>query len=378
MKKILIKNGVSIPCIMFIILLGISFLLTKDKETSNRENRPLQQMPHMSYQSICTGTYQKEMESYISDQFPLRMTWVQLRTNMEYKLGKKEFNDIYIGKEDTLFQKSILPSDTLRKEKAETINSFAKRHSDMNISLMIVPNKATIWEDKLPINATIQSQLKTLQVFQKEIDDAITVVDSIAPLRAHKSEYIYYRSDHHWTSHGAYIAFDTWKSATHPQDVQLDYQHYKIHSSFYGTLANTSAYYSKTPDEIDLYVSKDDPQYNVQYTTKKVTTTSLYDQDKLSSANPYEVFLSGNEPLIDIFTTVDTDRHLLVIKDSFANAFIPFLLPYYSQITVVDPRYYFDDLEALIRNKGISETLFLYNANTFFSDYTLQGMLSGI
>jgi hypothetical protein len=67
---------------------------------------------------------------------------------------------------------------------------------------------------------------------------------------------------------------------------------------------------------------------------------------------------------------------LLVIKDSYANAFIPFLAPFYSEITVIDPRYYYDSIDALIADAQITDVLYLFNANTFFRDTTLETVLN--
>ena len=103
----------------------------------------------------------------------------------------------------------------------------------------------------------------------------------------------------------------------------------------------------------------------------------MYDSAKLEERDQYAVFFGGNHSLIDIRTTCAQDDRLLVIKDSYANCFIPFLTPYFREIVVVDPRYYTGDMEALIAEKKIGSVLFLYNANTFFEDRMLSGVLPG-
>lgn len=370
------KNGVSIVFVLFIMLLALLGIILKDKATSTQENRPLQQAPTLSLASISSGRYQQEIESYVSDQFPARAAWVNMRTNFEYALGKQEFNNVFIGKEHELYQERVVPSKDMMKQKIDAVNTFTNAYENMNVSMLLIPNKTTILYHRLPSSIQQQDQTSTLQTFQKGLVERVKFVDTCATLNDHRNEYIYYRSDHHWTSRGAYIAFETWKSAVLPQEPLLAYEHYKVNDSFYGTLANTSAYMRGEPDSIEIYTSQQDPQYYVQYASKKKTSTSLFDKAKLKTNNPYEVFLSGNEALIDIHTTVENTKHLLVLKDSYANEFISFLLPYYSTITIVDPRYYYEDLQTLIRDRSITDTLLIYNANTFFADTSLQSVVS--
>ena len=117
-------------------------------------------------------------------------------------------------------------------------------------------------------------------------------------------------------------------------------------------------------------------QYVVSYVEEKLKSPSLFDVSKLSAKNKYEVFMRGNHPLVKIKTAARNQKSLLVIKDSYANCFIPFLTAHFSRITVVDPRYYYEDLYELIDSEDISHVLYLYNANTFFEDRFLASVLN--
>ena len=103
--------------------------------------------------------------------------------------------------------------------------------------------------------------------------------------------------------------------------------------------------------------------------------TSLYDSSKLKTKDKYGVFLGGNASLIDIKTTAVSDKTLLLLKDSFANSFVPFLAPYYKEIVMVDPRYYAGTMSEILETYPITDALFLYSGNTFFQDNNLQGFL---
>lgn len=375
-KHIVKRNGISITLCSLIVGFSLCSFLLKDELNSIRENRPLQQSPELKMANVWSGEYQKNMESYLSDQFPLRSILVSMHANLEHELGKNEFKDILIGKNDMLFQKRVTPSKAMMNEKITALNSFVKEHSNLAISMILVPNKVSVYADILPSHVGDQNQLKDIQKLQKGLDEQIHFVDAYTPLAKYKEEELYYRSDHHWTSQGAYRVFEAWKQAMLPEEALLKYDTYTVNASFYGTLANTSGYYRGDADHVDIKVSSKDPSYYVQYANEKKSIASLFAMDKADTANPYEVFLSGNHPLIDISTTAENTKHLLILKDSYANSFVPYLLSYYSKITIVDPRYYYDDLQQLIKDRSITDVLFLYNANTFFSDTSLQSILN--
>lgn len=374
-KNILSKSGSSIIFVLFLIVFSLAFLLVPAQETSTTENRPLQQKPKVTLSSVLEGNYQEDMSSYLSDQFLLRSSLVKIHTNLEHQLGKSEINGVYIGEDDELFQESVVPDKDMIKQKLDTINAFVQNQKDIRISMILAPNKATILEDKLPSNIPGQNQQRTMESFHDGLDKSIQYVNVTSALSKHKKEGLYYRSDHHWTNRGAYVAFNTWKQVVLPDEALFTYETYCVNGSFYGTLANTSGYFRGKGDCVEIVTSKEDPKYVVKYAQNQTSTTTIFDAQKANSTNPYEVFLSGNQPLIDISTTVENQRHLLLIKDSYANSFLSYLLPYYNQITIVDPRYYYEDLSQLIKDRSISDILFLYNANTFFSDTSLQSLL---
>ena len=160
--------------------------------------------------------------------------------------------------------------------------------------------------------------------------------------------------------------------------------------SFAGTLASKSGFPLKKKDTIEIWVPEEDAaasgtedayrpsvRYIVDYVEEGEKTADVYDSEKLDTADKYAVFFGGNYPLIKITTTNDTGRSpLLIFKDSYANCFVPFLLPYYDEIIMVDPRYYYGDIGELIRSEDISQILFLYNADTFFEDTSLADVLA--
>lgn len=112
----------------------------------------------------------------------------------------------------------------------------------------------------------------------------------------------------------------------------------------------------------------------VEYVEQMEKKASVYDSEMLDNNDKYAVFFGGNYPMIKIKTTNREGRNLLVIKDSYANCFVPFLIPHYKEITMIDPRYYYEDVNKEIADSDIQDVLFLYNANTFFEDNSLSSI----
>ena len=362
--------GTMLLCMIGFLLLRIGH---RDIAFSEKENRVLQQRPALDMAAVCNGSFQKESEEWLRDQFDQRFALVQLHANLSYALGKRKLQDVIIGHNGILFQEQENPDHEQLQKKAQQLQAFAKRHTDKKLSMLLVPNKSAIWREQLPMYEQGGNQLDTLKDFQKELSSAITWIDAAAPLMQHQKEELYYASDHHWTTRGAAVAFAAWCAAEKKKE-KTEYVVYTVNDQFYGTLANASGYYRGRKDHVDIYVPKKKQELIVTYVEEQRKTATVFEQDKAASANPYDVFFGGNHGLLKT-DTAQTGKRLLVIKDSYANCFLPFLVPYYKSITVVDPRYYYDDLDKLIKEQDIQEILFLYNANTFFSDTSLGELL---
>lgn len=142
---------------------------------------------------------------------------------------------------------------------------------------------------------------------------------------------------------------------------------------FQGTLSAKSGFRASEKEEMDVFLPRDEvPASVVNYVDEQKKTASFYDTRNLDTRDKYAMFFNGNHGKVIISTPVEENRTLLVIKDSYANSLVPFLAPYYRKIVMVDPRYFYDDLEELIQVEEIQEVLYLYNANTFYSDTSLE------
>ena len=206
----------------------------------------------------------------------------------------------------------------------------------------------------------------------------ISFVDTYTTLLEHKKEDLFYRTDHHWTTLGAFYSYQRLGDFMNftPKDSD-DYDIELVSNSFNGALASKSGYDTKQKDKVRVYIPKDEnDKVVVNYEEEQKKTATLYESDKLDEKDKYQVFLGGNHPIVKIDTSSTSGKTLLIFKDSYANSFVPFLTSHFSKIILVDPRYYYEDIDELMKNENVDEVLYLYNANTFFSDTSLAPVLN--
>lgn len=286
-----------------------------------------------------------------------------------------ELNGVYLGKDQYLIEIPSEPDTEHVENNMAAVNSFATGHSDLLINMMIIPNAASVLQDYLPAGAPVRDQSEDMEWVREMLYTNVNFIDVTDTLLQHRDEGLYYRTDHHWTSKGAMYAFEAAADALNITDPTENYSVYTVSTTFQGTMASTSGYHAVS-DTIEIFApAEGETEYIVSDSDNSEKRTSIYDVDALEEKDQYQVFFGGNHSLVDISMANETDRKLLVFKDSYANCFVPFLLPYYSEIIMVDPRYYYDNVENLIENYAITDVLFLYNLDTFLTDNSLGDVL---
>lgn len=366
---------------IFIFLLAASFLIhsfTKTKEYSERENRNLAQKPDISWEKITNGTFMSEYEEYVSDQFAFRDICVVFRSAFSSFLGKSESNGVYKSKNGYLIQDFKKPDKENMRKQVNAIYDFTKEYPKFNHYIAIAPNAVSVLSDKLPKDAPVYDQNLYLDELEKELGSDLKFIDLRKNLTAHKKEYIFYKTDHHWTTLGAWYGYQKIaKEMGLKNGLLTKYEVLDVTSAFQGTLSATSGYGTYTYDTISTYIDKEDKLSTlVYYVEEQDKEPTLYKKEALENRDKYQVFLGGNHPLIEIDTNANSKKTLLIFKDSYANCVIPFLAHDYKKIVVVDPRYYYGDLKELMTSKKINDVLYLYNADTFSTDTSLASLLA--
>ncbi len=356
-------------CIAAVLVLS---LLVPDKDFSENENRSLAQFPGLS--DLKNGTFLSGLSDYFADQFPGRDLWMTLNLEVNKLLGQKEVSGVYLCRDDYLMQVPSEPNLEQVERNLAAVNAFAQAHPDLNSIMAVVPNAVTIHSDKLPANAPVRDQAQDLVEIRGKLTD-VDFVDVTKTMKAHADEYLFYKTDHHWTSLGAAYAFQDIGAALGIDVLALEeYTVYPVSTTFEGTLSSKSGSHG-TEDTVEIYVPNTKIDYYVSYADSGKDISSLYDRSALDKKDHYTVFFGGNYSRVDITTTADTGRCLLLFKDSYANCMVQFLYPYFDHITMIDPRYYYDNVELVIKSEAITDVLYLYNADTFLGDTSLADVL---
>lgn len=364
---------------IFVVVLGVVILINfikKDQSFSESENRMLSERPQLTWESLKSGKYMTEFESYVSDQFFMRNQWITLKLYEDKLMGKKESNGVYLGKKGYLIEKLEKPDWENIEKNVKSIAALGERHADIPVYMGLVPNAAYILDDKMPYGAPTRDQDADIAQILKYGDGKIRNIDISSVMKEHAGEEIYYKTDHHWTSLGAYYAFGRIAEEMKLENVASDYNVYTVATDFQGTLASKSGYHGSR-DTVQVYEPKDqNTDCVVLYTEEGKKATSIYDSKCLEQKDKYTVFFGGNHARIDISTTQKERKNLLLFKDSYANCMVQFLLPYYQNIIVIDPRYFYDSIDNIIESYAITDILFLYNVNTFVTDNSIADVLT--
>ena len=356
-----------------------TFLVPK-REFSDRENRALQQFPKASVDSVLNGEFESDYETYLSDQFPGRDGWIRVKTEAELAMGKDEIKNIYFAKDDYLIEshEGSFTTDTAEKNigyLAAFLKSQENRFETGRITAMIVSNAVEILKDKLPKYAPDSGESAYLSKIQAAVPVSMWF-DASSVLAEHKDEYIYYRTDHHWTTLGAWYAYQAWAKAKGFSPAPLsDYTVETLTTDFKGTIESKVGV-DVVPDTIQSFMKKDLPAYTLDYNNGQKSSDDLYDRSYLEEKDKYSVFFGGNQPIIRASIKNNSARKLLVIKDSYAHCFLPFTFEDFSEVDFIDIRYFNESLKNYLETSDYTDLLFLYNASGFAEDVSLAKLLS--
>lgn len=362
-----------LPGVIFmVLLLGLAGkeALSHQRTYSPVEKRELQTRPEISITKVLDGRFQKKYESYLRDQFPGRDHWVSFQTDMELFMGKNEIHNVYIGKNHYLLEhyteKEFDPQQISKNLQAlEKFVGKAKQNADVHV--MMVPTKSWVLREKLPAFAPHYKEQKFYDALQQKLEKENVLISVEPVLDAHKEEEIYYRTDHHWTTLGAWYAYEQYTKAVGGdlQRAQGKKKFRCISKDFYGT-TYAKINYARQADKIEIYEPAD--KLRVVYNMGEKKTKTLYDFSFLKTADQYSVFTGGNQAVLEITGGIKNGKTLLLIKDSFANSILPFLAEDYEKLVVVDLRQLNVSGDRLLEMFSPTDILILYNSAQFAQD----------
>lgn len=343
---------------VFLAGLGILHILLPDRTFSPVENRTLAQKPEFSWAALADGSYTAGLETYLEDQFPLRDGWMGLKNRWEYLLGKREFHGVYLCG-DTLIHKI---EDANRAEQNIGYLRRLTENTELPVYVGLIPTAAEVWKDRLPDGAENFDQAAYLERMKAEVPGAVWV-DVAGSLADHAGEPVFYRTDHHWTSLGAYYGYCTLMEAMEEEPARLG-EASVVSEAFNGTLYSTSGVHWLEPDVIERYISGE--TVTVQ---DGETTHGLYVDRFLEEKDKYASFLGGNAPLYIVRNPEAASRQkLLVVRDSYSDSLAPFLSEQFAEIHLLDLRYYRTPVARYAEENGIDQIFVCYSVENFVKD----------
>ena len=404
---------------LFVALLafgGIASLVIKHGSVSEMENRKLTPFPVFSDSTFRSGKYFKQVELYYADNFPLRDKWIAFSGSFKSKLGFQSneikmydpVNDTEANeKKDTAKNEGSgpLPDDGATGEVKKRVFVFKNRAFEMfgggtgmgksyanvinSYNRLGIPN-LQVYNLIIPValEFEITEKYKKLQRPNREaienvyntLDSNIKKVWAIDEIRKHRTEYIYFNTDHHWTSLGAYYAYRAFCETAGLTPVSLDTVASKTKPAFLGSLYRLTRDpgLQSNPDSVRYYLFRDSLNFYVGTNEKlRYWIKSKMYAESVKGAFSYSVFLQGDLPIVKIETQKKNGKKIAIVKESYGNAFAPFLANNYEKVIVVDQRYYTGDFIAMLKTEGINELLFINNifaAHTPFHINKIKGL----
>ena len=353
--------------ILFCCFLGgiaVASILMPDKGFSEMENRNLRSLPELTRNKFTSGRFMTEAEDYVSDQVVLRDTWVSLKALGEILSGKQENNGIYFAEENTLIRRMEEPDTAFVEKNIRYLNDFATQ-SEVPVYFGLIPTAASVWQDKLPDGApSADEKYWTGWLYNRSGTETIDIASA---LELHSGEAIYYRTDHHWTTLGAFYGANVILSSMGLEELCLsDYAPADVSNSFLGTNYSSAGAWWIPPDTITAYVPEDGKKVISNFTGRE-EPGRLYVPEQLAVKNKYAYFLGGNQPICVIRSETEGQR-ILVIRDSYADTLAPFLTERFEEVHLFDLRYNRLSVADYVREHDIDLVLILYSFDTYATD----------
>lgn len=404
MKKIL-QYPIAVLFALFISVFFLVDVFNSDRAFSEFENTSLAQKPAFSWSSFVDGSFGSKYVKYINEQFLGRDNWISMKAVADMGLGRIESHGVTYGDDHYLMEKLEIVEDQNYPANAGTnivkqtaldrsngmVSSFLQMY-DQPITFSLVPNSYAILEDEVPTGFPgADQQAYTQQIYRtlSEVDDQLEIVDFSDALSQHKDEYIYYRTDHHWTTLGAYYAYVAYCEQKGLTPVSLEELKENKVEDFYGTfyskakrpsqLADTITWYDVDVDEFAFVANLQQDKQLAQLGEvvqedglELLRVDGMMDQRKFEVRDKYAAFMWGNSGYVKIKSSHNLNHQegktsrLLLFKDSYANSMIPYLTYNYDEIIVVDLRYMAKSTKELMQEE-FDDIFVMYNFSTYVS-----------
>lgn len=364
-----------------VVVFGFSLvnLVFPKRDQLELENRKAAQLPAFSVSALLDGSWQSGFARWMQDQFALRDVWVNTqRAADEIVFQKVEEGGILLGKDHWMFTKLFTVDDATQKQLAknvQAVSDFAAAHPG-KVTFLLAPSASVIYPEELPAGAPMADENAMLDDIFTTVGQNASVLDLRPTFTAdkNKNEYLYFKTDHHWTADGAYYAYrELMKAKGMTASALTDYtrtEYPGFIGSFY-QYSNQSDTLKNNPDTVVAYTPTCNDLTYTDTDGNQKTGHVVSDATQYSEGNKYLCFICGDQPYERIDNPNITDgSSCVVIKESYGNAFVPFLVNSYQTVHVVDYRYFSGNLIDLVKENGIQDVIYVNNANALIESAT--------
>jgi len=357
--------------IVWITVILLNVFLPVD-EFSSQENRYLATFPSFSFEKLVSGEYTAALDEYLNDHFSIRNILIKIDSLKEQLVLKKENKEIYIGEDGNLFEKFKFSEENMGNAEyiSKKVNELSKK-INKDVYFVIIPNSTYINQKDLPSYAYVENQEEIISEIYKNMPN-IETIDVAEKLKLKNNEYIYFKTDHHFTSLGAYYVYEEIC-----KEMNIDYPKLnefnvkKVSSDFLGTYDSKAQIINQQTDDIYVYENELNTT-GIIADYDGIVTNSIYNEKYLQEKDKYSYFLNSNNAKVVIKTANTNGRKLLVIKDSYAHIMAQFLVQNFEEVHLIDPRYYKLPISEYIEENDIDDVLFLYSLSNLSTDLGLR------
>ena len=354
---------------LFLIVFGfmcvymLANFVAPKREFSENENKVLAQFPTLTWDRLLDGRFATGYDNYIADQFLLRDGWIGVKSVGEFLLLKSENNGIVYGEDGYLFPKFMSVNEAQLDKNIEAIRAFSEA-APCDVALIAVPSASRILSDKTPAGMPAVNESAYMEEVEQALSDDVTVIDAADILSLHANEYIYYRTDHHWTSYGAWLAYTEFAESRGFTPLDYDTLDASAVEGFLGTSYSKAKNFNVVEDTIHWF-----PSLTGTLSRDGETYDTIYNVEQFGARDKYAAFLYGNSAYTEIVTEPGDGKRgsILVIKDSYADCLVPYLTAHYERIVLVDLRYYKAAMSEL-RDAGFDDILFVYGFSSIATE----------
>ena len=360
----------------FIFGLAIWFIFNPKLEYSSSEKRYLQKFPDASFASISSGKFGEEFESYFADHFPARNLWVGFNSYYALGTGNNGAAGVYNCADGYLINKPVSVDNNVEKNLSAIVD-FKQNLDKIPVTVMFAPSTGYVASDKLPMIHDRYNDDRYFNTAKRVLsDNGMTFVDLRESFRQAYSggEQLYYRTDHHWTTAGAFLGYQKLCEALGKKPIDKSEFNVEIYPGFYGTTYSTSGFWLTEPDEVQIWTNpKNTNNIHLRITdgTENKTNDSFYFYSHLSEDDKYPVFIDGNHAVTEIINNKADKGTVIVVKDSFSHCLAPFLSESYNKVILVDMRYYKLSVSDLAKKEKAENVIVLYGIDNFATDTDL-------